>query len=89
MKTCYEEILRIMYKIRLAERKDCGLILDFIKGLASYENMLDEVVASEELLKEWIFDKKKAEVLFVIDEEDNKEVGFALFFYNFSTFLGR
>ena len=49
--------------------------------------MSDEVVATEELLREWIFEKKKAEVLFAC--EDGKEVGFALFFHNFSTFLGR
>ena len=49
--------------------------------------MTDQVVATEELLKEWIFEKKKAEVLFVCEGE--KEVGFALFFHNFSTFLGR
>ena len=49
--------------------------------------MLDEVVATEELLKEWLFEKKKAEVIFVL--EDDAEVGFALFFHNFSTFLGR
>ena len=49
--------------------------------------MSDEVVANEELLEEWIFDKQKAEVIFAL--EGQKEVGFALFFYNFSTFLGR
>ena len=48
--------------------------------------MLDEVVATEELLNEWLFDKKVAEVIFVL--EDDVEVGFALFFHNFSTFLG-
>ncbi len=72
---------------RFAEEKDVGLILQFIKELADYEKMLDEVVATEELLKEWIFAKQKAEVIFVL--ENNKEVGFALFFHNFSTFLGR
>ena len=72
---------------RYAEEKDCKLILDFIKDLADYENLLDEVVATEEILKEWIFDKKTAEVIFAL--EDNVEVGFALFFHNFSTFLGR
>ena len=72
---------------RFAERKDCKLILDFIKKLASYEKMSDEVVANESLLEEWIFDKKKAEVIFAV--VDGKEVGFALFFHNFSTFLGR
>ena len=55
--------------------------------MAAYEKMSDQVVATEELLREWIFEKGKAEVLFVC--EDNKEVGFALFFHNFSTFLGR
>ncbi len=72
---------------RFAERKDCKLILDFIKKLASYEKMSDDVVATESLLEEWIFDKKKAEVIFAV--VDGKEVGFALFFHNFSTFLGR
>ena len=74
-------------KFRLANEKDVALILEFIKALAAYEKMDDQVVATEELLKEWIFEKKKAEVLFVMEE--GKEVGFALFFHNFSTFLGR
>ena len=72
---------------RFAEEKDAGLILQFIIGLAEYENMLDDVVATEDLLKTWIFEKKKAEVIFAL--EDDVEVGFALFFHNFSTFLGR
>ncbi|AEE15650.1 GNAT family N-acetyltransferase [Treponema brennaborense] len=72
---------------RFAEEKDAAKILFFIKELASYEKMLDEVVATEELLKEWLFQKKKAEVLFAVS--DGTEVGFALFFHNFSTFLGR
>lgn len=72
---------------RYAERKDVNLILQFIKELADYEKMLNEVVATPELLEEWIFDKNKAEIIFVL--EDSKEVGFALFFHNFSTFLGR
>ena len=76
-----------MMTIRPAEEKDCGIILEFIRGLAEYERMSDQVVATEELLREWIFEKKKAEVLFVCEEE--KPVGFALFFHNFSTFLGR
>ena len=74
-------------EIRFAERKDCALILEFIRALAEYEKMSDEVVATPELLEEWLFDKKKAEVIFAL--EDGKEVGFALFFHNFSTFLGR
>ena len=74
-------------KFRYAEEKDVAKILYFIKELAAYEKMSDEVIATEELLKEWIFDQKKAEVIFAI--VDDKEIGFALFFHNFSTFLGR
>ena len=72
---------------RYAERKDTGLIFKFIKDLAKYEKMENEVIATEALLKEWIFDKQKAEVIFAL--KDGREVGFALFFHNFSTFLGR
>ena len=72
---------------RYAERKDVPLILQFIKDLAEYEKMLEEVVADEATLEEWIFDQKKAEVIFAM--EKGKEVGFALFFHNFSTFLDR
>ena len=74
-------------KFRFAQRSDIPLILDFIKGLAEYEKMSDEVVADEKTLEEWIFDKEKAEVIFALEGE--KAVGFALFFHNFSTFLGR
>jgi GNAT superfamily N-acetyltransferase len=74
-------------KFRFAAEQDAALILDFIKDLAEYEKMSDLVVADEELLCEWIFEKKKAEVIFAM--ENGKEVGFALFFHNFSTFLGR
>lgn len=76
-----------MLTYRFANEDDCTLILEFIKALAAYEKMSDEVVATESLLREWIFDKQKAEVIFAC--EDGKEVGFALFFHNFSTFLGR
>lgn len=74
-------------KFRYAERKDTRLILQFIKELADYEKMLDEVVADEATLENWIFEQQKAEVIFALEGE--KEVGFALFFHNFSTFLGR
>lgn len=70
-----------------ATENDCAEILNFINLLAEYEKMQNEVVATEELLKEWIFEMKKAEVIFAV--EDGKKVGFALFFHNFSTFLGR
>ena len=74
-------------EIRFATTQDIPIILDFIKKLAEYEKMSDDVVATEELLNEWIFQKQKAEVIFAL--EDGKEVGFALFFHNFSTFLGK
>ncbi|MBI4857908.1 MAG: GNAT family N-acetyltransferase [Acetobacterium woodii] len=72
---------------RMAEEKDVRLILYFIKELASYEKMLDQVVATEALLTEWLFEKKTAEVIFA--ELGGTEIGFALYFHNFSTFLGR
>lgn len=75
------------FSIREATREDTNLILTFIKELADYEGMLNEVVADNATLEHWIFDKQKADVVFAL--EDNKEVGFALFFHNFSTFLGR
>lgn len=72
---------------RYATQADIPLILQFIRELADYEKMLNEVVATKALLQEWIFVQKKAEVIFAM--EGNTEVGFALFFHNFSTFLGR
>lgn len=74
-------------EIRRAVEKDLPLILEFIRGLAEYEHMAGEVVATEELLREWLFERRAAEVIFVV--LDGREVGFALFFGNFSTFLGR
>lgn len=74
-------------KIRMAEEEDTSLILEFIKALADYEGMLDEVVATEELLRVTLFEKKQAEVIFA--EYKGEPVGFALFFHNFSTFLGK
>ena len=76
-----------MTGVRFAGEEDVSRILFFIRRLAEYEKKADEVVATEELLREWIFRRRKAEVLFAV--EDGKEVGFALFFHNFSTFLGR
>ncbi|MCL2110419.1 GNAT family N-acetyltransferase [Microgenomates group bacterium] len=75
------------FHIRYAKEGDEGLILQFIKDLAEYEKLLHEVVATEELLNEWLFKKKKAEV--IIGELDGEPVAFALFFHNFSTFLGK
>ena len=75
------------FKIRFAVESDVKLVLDFIKELADYEKLLHEVVATEEILKESLFERKAAEV--IIAEYKGEPVGFALFFHNFSTFLGR
>ena len=72
---------------RFAVEQDTPLTLNFIKELADYEHLLDQVVADEAILSDQLFQKRNAEVLFAL--EDGKEVGFALFFHNFSTFLGR
>ena len=74
-------------EFRYAERKDVSLVLYFIKGIAKYEKMEDQVEADEKTLEEWMFDKQKAECIFAC--LDGKEIGFALFFHNFSTFVGR
>ena len=75
------------FRIRSATPSDVALILRLIRALAIYEKMEDQVVATEELLNEWIFEKQIAKVL--IAEVDGIPVGFALWFHNFSTFLGR
>ncbi|CZE48439.1 GNAT family N-acetyltransferase [Campylobacter geochelonis] len=75
------------FNIRFAQKNDTETILNFIKHLAKYENLESEVVATRALLEEWIFEKEKAEVILAYDGE--QAVGFALFFHNFSTFLGR
>ena len=74
-------------EFRFARRGDVPQILTFLRELADYEGMLDQVVATEELLTKWLFEKEKAEVL--LGSCGGKTVGFALFFHNFSTFLGR
>ena len=74
-------------QFRQAGPEDAGLILRFIRALAEYEKMADQVVATEELLRDWLFEKRAAKVIFAMEGE--KEVGFALYFHNFSTFLGR
>ena len=69
---------------RFAQETDTLLILQFIRELADYEHLLDQVVADEATLRDQLFEKRRAEVLFAL--EDGAEVGFALFFQNFSTF---
>lgn len=72
---------------RQAKAGDEALVLEFIRGIAQYEKMLDEVVATEESIREWMVEKKMVEVIFAEAEGDT--VGFALYFQNFSTFVGR
>ena len=73
--------------IRKAEAKDIATIFDLIKKLAVYEKLENDVITSEKELCENIFNNNFAKVL--IAEEDEKPVGFALYFYNFSTFVGK
>lgn len=73
--------------IRYAKKEDTKTILNFIKELAEYEDLIDEVVADEETLEMWLFEKEKAEV--IIASVEGIDIGFALFFHNFSTFLGK
>ena len=73
--------------IRFATEADIPVILEFIHALAAYENMEDQVIVTPELLKEWVFQKKKAEVFLV--SEDEKPVGFALFFHQLVDAVGQ
>lgn len=78
---------KAMFSIRAAVENDVSLILQFIIELSEYEKLRHEVVATEDKLHESLFEKKMAEVL--IAEFGNEPVGFALFFHNYSTFLGQ
>lgn len=75
------------FNIRPAQPGDEGMVLEFIKRLADYEKCAAEVVADEATLHQSLFIERSAEVVFA--EEDGEVVGFALFFHNFSTFVGR
>lgn len=75
------------FEIRPAKENEAGLVLEFIKKLAVYEKMINEVEATEATIYESLFVKHDAEVVFGC--EDGVPVGFALFFHNFSTFVGR
>lgn len=72
---------------RMAKEDDVDLILFFIKSIAKYEKLENEVVATKKVLHYWFFEKKTVECMFIL--EDGKEIGYAVFFHNFSTFLGR
>jgi GNAT superfamily N-acetyltransferase len=73
--------------LRFAEERDTVLILEFIRGLAEYEHLLDTVRINETDIREYVFQKKLIEV--VIGEYNGTPAGFALFFHNFSTFVGK
>ena len=75
------------FSIRVADKCDLPKILSFIKKLAVYEKMQDQVIATEKSLEDWLFNKKVTKVIFAV--ENGIEVGFALYFYNFSTFVGK
>lgn len=78
----------MMFRIRNSTEEDVPLILKFIKELAAYEKLEHEAVATEDILRQTLFgERPTAEV--IIGEEGTNPVAFALFFYNFSTFLGR
>lgn len=76
-----------MITYRFAEPNDIPVILTLVRELAAYEHMEHAVVATPELYYEWLFEKKTARVILAFDGAC--AVGFALFFYNFSTWLGR
>jgi GNAT superfamily N-acetyltransferase len=80
-------IMNNIFNIRQARADEAGLVLEFIKRLAEYEKCADEVMADEATLHHSLFVEHSAEVLFA--EENGIPVGFALFFHNFSTFVGR
>ena len=76
------------FTLRSATPDDVPLILECIRGLAEYERLPHEVVATEELLRESLFGARPAAEV-VLAHEGDEPAGFALFFHNFSTFLGR
>jgi GNAT superfamily N-acetyltransferase len=82
-----ENVSSEKFIIRPAEEADVKLILQFIKGLGEYEKLSHEVVATEQKLRKTLFKQKMAEV--IIGEYGGEPVGFALFFHNYSTFLGQ
>ena len=75
------------FQIRQAVPADVKLILQFIQKLGAYEKLSHEVVATEEKLHKTLFEQRMAEV--IIGEYQGAPVGFALFFHNYSTFLGQ
>ena len=75
-------------RITRATESDVPLILDMIRGLADYERLSDQVVATEAQLRETLFGSRPAAEV-ILASADDQPAGFALFFHNFSTFLGK
>ena len=71
-----------------ARPDDVPVILELIRGLGEYERLSDEIVATEDGLRKWLFGERPAAEV-VLANVDSTVAGFALFFHNFSTFLGR
>ncbi|MFI3297050.1 MAG: GNAT family N-acetyltransferase [bacterium] len=78
-----------MVLFRKALEADIDLLLQFINAIAVYEKLENEVVANRDNLHEWLFDKQIAEALILTEEVGGEPIGFALYFFNFSTFVGR
>lgn len=76
-----------MISFREARKEDVTLILHYIKKLAMYEKMSDAVKATEDTLLESIFNRKQANVYFIL--KHGKEIGFAVTYHQFSTFVGK
>jgi GNAT superfamily N-acetyltransferase len=79
--------MEVVMKIRIANIGDLDSIYDFIISLAKFENLLDLVTLTKEKLKYSLFEMHQAEV--IIGEVDLKPVAFALYYFNYSTFLGK
>ena len=75
--------------IRFATESDVPQILAFIKHLADYEKLSHEVVASEQMLLDTLFGEKSYAEVLIAETDDQQPAGFALFFYNYSTFLAK
>jgi GNAT superfamily N-acetyltransferase len=73
--------------IRFAEEEDAGTLFDMIKELAEYEHLEDKLEATEDLIRQELFQRKVAEAL--IAEHQGNPVGYAIFFHNYSSFIGR
>lgn len=73
--------------IRFAKAEDCAVVGQFIRHIAEYEKLTDQIIWNDETLYQQLFVEKRAEVL--LGEEEGRVIGFALFFHNFSTFVGR